>query len=401
MSPVNKDRQPLSRARIFRVTWELVASFSTFSFLYSAILLPSDPVAAADKAEEIRAPSANESKAAIAQLITAATTTAAQEEAQGVPASLIQLLSNSKYYSPYAFVVDKKARTLSVWLQTNSGLKKVASFPADLGKNSGDKRNQGDHKTPEGIYFLERRLEGTSLDFKLYGKRAFTTDYPNYFDRAEGKTGSGIWLHAVPDHVPLTRGSSGCVVVRNDVILDLTQYIKLGRTPILIQNELNLVPQNAVEKENSEFATWLESWRSAWENKNIKAYIDHYSDEFQSMKMDRTQWRDYKARLNEQYKQFTVKISRPALFADRDRAVARFLQAYTSDLHSDFGEKVLYLKKGPGGYKIVGETWGEEASQVAREEIDSFPATAPATDTKGANLSGSPKSENLKNSSGI
>lgn len=296
-----------------------------------------------------------------------ATTSAAGDS---VPAGLVQLLPTSQIYSPYAFVVDKKARMLSVWQQTTSGLKKIASFPADLGKNAGDKRFRNDAKTPEGIYFLRDRLEGPGLDFSLYGKRAFVTNYPNYFDRLDGKTGSGIWLHAVPDTVPLTRGSRGCVVVRNNVILDLTKYVKLGRTPILIQNKLQLVPPQELEKQTSELNQWLESWRTAWEKKDIEAYINHYASEFHSMHMNREAWRAYKERLNEQYKTISIKISKPSILGDRDRAIVRFIQEYISDQHSDFGEKTLYLKRGDDGFRIIGEDWAPESSQLAREELE-------------------------------
>jgi murein L,D-transpeptidase YafK len=288
---------------------------------------------------------------------------------------LLQLPASSHYYSSYAFVVDKAERKLSVWHQTGKGLREVANFPADLGKNTGDKRFVGDHKTPEGIYFLLEQLEGPTLDFKLYGQRAFTTDYPNLFDKMNGKTGYGIWLHAVPDNVPLTRGSRGCVVVRNDVIADLTQYIRLGRTPILIQERTSRVPVAELEKLNSELNDWLESWRSTWERKDLDKYISYYGDEFRALNMNRNQWRAYKSRLNSVYKDITVKISRPAIFADRNMAVIRFLQEYNSDQHSDFGEKVLYLKRTSDGYRIIGETWAQETSQIARQEIEATTGT--------------------------
>jgi murein L,D-transpeptidase YafK len=287
-----------------------------------------------------------------------------------VPAGLIQLPPASRYYSPYAFVVDKTARVLTVWHQTGNGLQEVASFPADLGKAAGDKRGQGDHKTPEGIYFLQTRLDGSQIDFKLYGKRAFTTDYPNFFDRTEGKTGNGIWLHAVPDDVALTRGSRGCVVVRNNVILDLTQYVTLGRTPILIQNKTERLPPAELNRVTNELFHWVEDWRTAWASKDIERYISFYGDDFKSMNMNREKWRQHKSNLNSMYKEIEVKMSKPAILADRDRAVVRFLQEYTSDKKSDFGEKVLYLKREGGQYRIVGEQWTEETSQIAREEIE-------------------------------
>lgn len=312
--------------------------------------------------------------------------TATQSEA--VPASLMQLPPASKYYSSYAFVVDKSARTLAVWQQTGTGLKKVAEVPADMGRKTGDKKSRGDARTPEGIYFLQTRLDNPQLDFKTYGKRAFTSDYPNFFDRTEGKTGGGIWLHAVPDEVALTRGSSGCVVVRNDVILDLTQYIRLGRTPILIENQTSLKPQTEVAKTSSELAQWIETWRAAWESKKMDQYIAAYSDNFKSQHMNRDQWKSFKTRLGAQYKQITVKLSKPTVLTDRDRVVVRFLQEYTSDQHADFGEKVLFLKKEKDGFKIVGEQWTEETSQIAREEIEAtmHPTAAtvsgPASETR-------------------
>src|SRR3712207_3817319 len=62
----------------------------------------------------------------------------AESKAARVPSSLVQISPQPLYYSPYAFVVDKKARTLTVWHQDGSNLTAVASFPADLGKREGD-----------------------------------------------------------------------------------------------------------------------------------------------------------------------------------------------------------------------------------------------------------------------
>jgi len=287
-----------------------------------------------------------------------------------LPAALLQIPFSSNFYSPYAFVVDKSARRLTVWQQSNEGLKEIAHFPADLGKNSGEKTSQGDHKTPEGIYFLQERREGPGLDFSLYGKRAFTTDYPNFFDRLDGKTGGGIWLHAVPDSVPLTRGSRGCVVVRNDVILDISQYVKLGRTPILIQDKVQTVSAKELTRAQTEVSQWLETWRAAWESKDINRYIENYASDFRSMHMNKQQWRNYKKRLAQAYKSIAVRLSKPVIFTERAHAIVRVLQEYTSEKHSDVGEKVLYLRKTDAGYRIVGEIWAEESSDLARQEIE-------------------------------
>lgn len=297
-----------------------------------------------------------------------------------VPSSLVQIPQRALYYSPYAFVVDKKSRTLTVWQQNGDDLTAVASFPADLGKREGEKKAEGDHRTPNGIYFLQQKLEGASLDFKLFGKRAFTTDYPNFFDRIDRKTGSGIWLHAVPDSVPLTRGSRGCVVVRNEVIENLSQYVKLGKTPIIIQDEVELLDSEQAKQASVQLSNLVEKWRGAWEAKDIESYISYYGSDFKAMGMNREKWKSYKNNLNAQYKTLQVKFSRPVIYAYKNRAVARFLQAYTSDQHSDFGEKVLYLAKEGDDYKIIGEEWAAEKSQLANEEFN-----ADATKVSAAN----------------
>ncbi len=301
---------------------------------------------------------------------TLAENSAQNETANRVPSSLVQISPHPLYYSPYAFVVDKKARTLTVWHQDGGKLTSVASFPADLGKREGEKKSEGDHKTPNGVYFLQQKLEGASLDFKLFGKRAFTTDYPNFFDRIDRKTGSGIWLHAVPDTVPLTRGSRGCVVVRNEVIEGLSQYVKLGKTPIIIQDEVELLDSTQAKESSAQLSSLVEKWRASWEEKDIESYIGFYGSDFRAMRMNRDQWKTYKNNLNSSYKTLQVKFSRPVIYAYKNRAVVRFLQSYTSDQHSDFGEKVLYLAKENDQYKIIGEEWQADNSQLAQEEFN-------------------------------
>jgi murein L,D-transpeptidase YafK len=300
--------------------------------------------------------------------------------ADKVPSSLLHLGVASGYYSPYAFVVDKKARELTVWTQDADGYRVVEKFQADLGKKDGDKRSSGDYRTPEGVYFLVEQLTGPGLDFSQYGKRAFTTNYPNFFDRRDGKTGTGIWLHAVPDTTPLTRGSRGCVVVRNEVIDKLQQYVRLEKTPILIEPNVELIDAAALRAEDQALTTTLENWRTAWEAKNIDSYISHYSSEFKSMNMDRDGWKRYKGNLNLKYQKISVRLSRPVLLRFRDRIIARFIQHYSSDHHADIGEKTVYLKKEAEGFKIVGEEWAEDKSQLASDELERA-ALSPARST--------------------
>jgi murein L,D-transpeptidase YafK len=306
--------------------------------------------------------------------------------AGSVPASVIAIPKNSEYYRPYVFVVDKSARSLEIWKFTDERdgkrkLVKAQSHPADLGKNLGPKIAEGDHKTPEGIYFFLDRLDGAAIDFKQYGSRAYTTNYPNYFDFLDGKTGSGIWLHAVPDDVPLTRGSRGCVVVRNGVIGALDPYIQLGKTPIVISDKIEPRTAAEMETEQARLATWLNRWTTAWSSKTIDQYIDFYDQEFKSLGYNKASWRQYKERLNKQYKQISVQISQPLAIEHRGRAIVRFVQAYSSDQLNDLGEKTLHLVKRGDEWKIIYEEWREDASEEARAAVG---ASVIATSEKSA-----------------
>ncbi|NJL26344.1 MAG: L,D-transpeptidase family protein, partial [Calothrix sp. SM1_5_4] len=147
-----------------------------------------------------------------------------------LPSALLSLSSEHGVFSQYAFLVDKDARTVTVWQNAADKPKLIGAWPTDIGRRNGDKLVQGDHRTPEGVYFFQTAMDGRKVDFSQYGARIFTLDYPNYFDRLEKKGGNGIWFHAIPDSKSLLRGSRGCVVVRNKVIEELAKYIDLKRT---------------------------------------------------------------------------------------------------------------------------------------------------------------------------
>jgi murein L,D-transpeptidase YafK len=280
-----------------------------------------------------------------------------------IPEGLVQL-GTGQYFSSHAFVMDKATRTLTVWKNGPGGPELVTAVAADFGRNNGDKTISGDHKTPEGIYFFQEAKEGAELSFDEYGVKAFTLDYPNFFDSRERKSGNGIWLHAIPDSKSLWRGSRGCVVVRNDVIKNLSPFIALRRTPMLIQDNVKLITREAAAKVRGTWASWLEQWRAQWETKDIDGYISHYGDGFKALGMNRDKWREYKKSLSEKYSFIKVGLTEPLVIRHNDELVVRFLQDYQSDKNADFGQKTLYLhRNGEDQFKIIGEEW-----QAARRD---------------------------------
>jgi hypothetical protein len=158
-------------------------------------------------------------------------------------------LGDGILFPPYALVVDKSKKKIHVIDNTSGTPTVIESYDSDLGKMSGDKAATGDGRTPEGIYFLQKSLEGPGLDSYKYGVRAFTTDYPNIFDLRKGKTGYGIWLHAIDEKQTLERGSQGCVVVRNETIKKLAPNIVLRETPLMIFDKVQWVTSEDTKKE--------------------------------------------------------------------------------------------------------------------------------------------------------
>lgn len=273
--------------------------------------------------------------------------------ANEVPREVLSLTSDS----PYALVVDKEHRTLTIWKWTNSGPVLYKAFPTDIGRAEGDKIHRGDLRTPEGIYFLQKTYTGAQIDFSKYGVRAFVTNYPNFFDRLEHKTGSGIWLHAVPDTQTLWRGSRGCVVVRNDVIQEIAPLISLKSTPMIIEPEANYISVADWQKDRQGLMDWLDNWKKSWESQDIAKYISYYSEAFRADGMNKAHWARYKKRLNKKYTYIKVGIKNIRIYNHADQYIIRFLQTYESDKKEDFGEKTLYVENGKSGYQILGEDW--------------------------------------------
>ena len=192
-----------------------------------------------------------------------------------------------------AVVADKSTRTLTIWENKNGQAKLVKAFPMDLGKEPGDKMIEGDHKTPEGIYFPQKRLEKAELDYNEYGIRAFTLDYPNFFDKFQKKTGSGIWIHSIPPEKTLLRGSRGCVVVDIAAIKEITPHIDLQTTGVVIAEKVNYVTPEELQLQTQTYRAWSLEWASAWKNKELDTYIGKYADEFRFKGMNKKAFRSY------------------------------------------------------------------------------------------------------------
>ena len=131
-----------------------------------------------------------------------------------------------------------------------------------------------------------------------------------------------------------------------------------------------------MQKRKNLLTRFIDDWHSTWEKKDLENYISFYSNDFNSQGMDRDAWKKFKEKLNQTYSMIQVKLSKPVVLTTQNRAIIRMLQAYTSDIKSDFGEKILYLQKEHDSYKIIGEEWVAEHNKEAMQEVQGIATSA-------------------------
>lgn len=240
------------------------------------------------------------------------------------------------------------------------GMTQRQIIPISIGKNGFGKKVEGDKKTPVGVYRLTSFLADEVID-DYYGLGAFPLNYPNVIDRQERRTGSGIWLHGLPKDVdtrPL-QDSDGCVVIDNDSLQAMHEFIKTGITHLVLSEKpLSWVPggRAGMRRDGLEYA--FESWRQAWQAKDNNAYLSYYADDFSDFSRNKGQWSDYKSRVNDGKRWIEVDTSNVSFFADLKQpelVTVRYYQDYRSSNYRWSGWKEQLWRETPEGWEIVYE----------------------------------------------
>lgn len=135
-----------------------------------------------------------------------------------------------KYDGPQVtrLAVFKEQRLMQVF----SGKTLLETYEIDLGFGAvGDKFVEGDGKTPEGRYSIDRRNPNSSFYLSL------GISYPNAYDIAQAKAlgqspGGDIFIHGRPNVNPLKRRgpdwTAGCIAVTNREMRELYAMVNNG-----------------------------------------------------------------------------------------------------------------------------------------------------------------------------
>jgi len=230
------------------------------------------------------------------------------------------------------------------------------TYDCTTGENNGDKLAEGDRRTPEGFYiFNNKHLESELAP--IYGILAYPMDYPNFWDRFQGKAGKGIWMHGT-NRLLAPRDSNGCVALNNIDILNLETLVRLYETPIIIYDKVRYRDVREINLEAARIKAFVEEWRQAWVRKNFRQYISMYSRDFVSNDGKNYQaWKEHKSRLNELYSKIEINLDDLRIFRHKDKMMVLFDQYYRGDGFVSDGMKRLYLTEEKGGYKIAAEVW--------------------------------------------
>ncbi len=158
-----------------------------------------------------------------------------------------ETIDSSKARNDVAIVVDKFDHSLHVYDKAQL----IKKYPVELGKNwMGHKRQRGDNATPEGQYFITKKIgNGQSKYYK-----ALVLNYPNKRDlerffaaKSKGELSKDTQIGGLIEiHGEGGKGinwTQGCIALKNDDLDKIFGLVKVG-TPVTIVGSLNGMTNN-------------------------------------------------------------------------------------------------------------------------------------------------------------
>lgn len=196
-----------------------------------------------------------------------------------IPQAVLQIGEDQKNL----LVVDTSRSRLYVYENQGGELKFQSDYYISQGRFGANKTKQGDQRTPIGVYYVNGRIPGPKLpDF--YGTGALPLSYPNEWDKRNGRSGYGIWLHGTPadnfSRPPLS--SDGCVVLANPDLQSLYATAEVGKTVVVISQDVKFIPRSDWDRQRDSAGKMLEQWQQSLEENDGDKTLSYYSRDFRS-----------------------------------------------------------------------------------------------------------------------
>ncbi|MFB1638008.1 murein L,D-transpeptidase family protein [Campylobacter jejuni] len=265
------------------------------------------------------------------------------------------------YYDDNVAIVltNKTDKILRVYSYEDGKIRKDFEQKEIITGLMGDKKIEGDLKTPVGFYELGRKFNPGD---PYYGPFAFATTYPNLLDKVQGKTGGGIWIHGYPlDGSRLDEFKTrGCIALFNNNLEKFAQVVQDKKVFVITEEKEKI---RAKKDQIASLLADLFTWKLAWTNSDINTYLSFY-DEQEFKRFDKMKFEQF-ASMKKSI--FSRKEDKKIKFSDinispypnlENETIYRisFYEDYYTKNYQFRGDKILYVKIGSKGkMKILAE----------------------------------------------
>ncbi|RTI93030.1 L,D-transpeptidase family protein [Campylobacter jejuni] len=265
------------------------------------------------------------------------------------------------YYDDNVAIVlaNKTDKILRVYSYKDGKIRKDFEQKEIITGLMGDKKIEGDLKTPVGFYELGRKFNPGD---PYYGPFAFATTYPNLLDKVQGKTGGGIWIHGYPlDGSRLDEFKTrGCIALFNNNLEKFAQVVQDKKVFVMTEEKEKI---RAKKDQIASLLADLFTWKLAWTNSDINTYLSFY-DEQEFKRFDKMKFEQFASmkksifsrKEDKKIKFSDINISPYPNLENETMYRISFYEDYYTKNYQFRGDKILYVKiDSKGKMKILAE----------------------------------------------
>ncbi|WP_334262365.1 murein L,D-transpeptidase family protein [Campylobacter jejuni] len=265
------------------------------------------------------------------------------------------------YYDDNVAIVltNKTDKILRVYSYEDGKIRKDFEQKEIITGLMGDKKIEGDLKTPVGFYELGRKFNPGD---PYYGPFAFATTYPNLLDKVQGKTGGGIWIHGYPlDGSRLDEFKTrGCIALFNNNLEKFAQVVQDKKVFVMTEEKEKI---RAKKDQIASLLADLFTWKLAWTNSDTNTYLSFY-DEQEFKRFDKMKFEQFASmkksifsrKEDKRIKFSDINISPYPNLENETMYRISFYEDYYTKNYQFRGDKILYVKiDSKGKMKILAE----------------------------------------------
>ncbi|EAM0237435.1 murein L,D-transpeptidase family protein [Campylobacter jejuni] len=265
------------------------------------------------------------------------------------------------YYDDNVAIVltNKTDKILRVYSYEDGKIRKDFEQKEIITGLMGDKKIEGDLKTPVGFYELGRKFNPGD---PYYGPFAFATTYPNLLDKVQGKTGGGIWIHGYPlDGSRLDEFKTrGCIALFNNNLKKFAQVVQDKKVFVMTEEKEKI---RAKKDQIASLLADLFTWKLAWTNSDTNTYLSFY-DEQEFKRFDKMKFEQFASmkksifsrKEDKKIKFSDINISPYPNLENETMYRISFYEDYYTKNYQFRGDKILYVKiDSKGKMKILAE----------------------------------------------